>query len=69
LEEGKIIYKPYLGKDMVLEMQLNGKKMNPGDKVFKSSKIDLVLGDGKVGFEEETKTDSIPVTETPVNAE
>ena len=70
LEEGTITYKPYLGKDMVLEMHLNGKKLNPGDKVFKSSKIDLVLGDGKVGFDE-TQLDSIaPATETtpPANA-
>jgi beta-lactam-binding protein with PASTA domain len=52
LEEGKITYKPYLGKDMVLEMYFNGKKLKPGDKVWKSSRIDLVLGDGKVGFEE-----------------
>ena len=52
LEEGKITYKPYLGKDMVLEMWYNGKKMKPGDKVWKQSKIDLVLGDGKIGFEE-----------------
>jgi beta-lactam-binding protein with PASTA domain len=58
LEEGKITYKPYLGKDMVLEMDLNGKKLKPGDKVWKSSKIDLVLGDGKVGFDD-TKLDSI----------
>jgi beta-lactam-binding protein with PASTA domain len=58
LEEGEITYKPYLGKDMVMEMYCNGKKLNPGDKIFKSSKIDLVLGDGKVGFEE-TPTDSI----------
>ena len=57
LEEGEITYKPYLGKDMVMEMRCNGKKLNPGDKIFKSSKIDLVLGDGKVGFEE-TQTDS-----------
>lgn len=62
LEEGTITYKPYLGKDMVLEMHLNGKKLNPGDKVFKSSKIDLVLGDGKVGFDE-TEMDSIPKTD------
>ncbi len=62
LEEGSITYKPYLGKDMVLEMRLNGKKLNPGDKVFKSSKIDLVLGDGKVGFDE-TVLDTIPETE------
>ncbi len=58
LEEGKITYKPYLGRDMVLEMHLNGKKLNPGDKVFKSSKIDLVLGDGQVGFDD-TALDSI----------
>jgi beta-lactam-binding protein with PASTA domain len=69
LEEGTITYKPYLGKDMVLEMRWNGKKLNPGDKVFKSSKIDLVLGDGEVGFNE-TEMDSIPVTEEiPENAE
>ena len=63
LEEGTISYKPYLGKDMVLEMRLNGKKLNPGDKVFKSSKIDLILGDGKVGFDE-AELDSLPKTET-----
>ena len=63
LEEGKITYKPYLGKDMVLEMYFNGKKLKPGDKVFKSSKIDLVLGDGNIGFEE-TEMDSLaPATE------
>lgn len=65
LEEGKITYKPYLGRDMVLEMHLNGKKLNPGDKVFKSSKIDLVLGDGKVGFEEEVDTTATPDPEAP----
>lgn len=64
LEEGKISYRPYLGKDMVLEMRLNGKKLKPGDKVWKSSKIDLVLGDGKVGFEEED-LDSINAAPQP----
>lgn len=54
LEVGNITYKPYIGKDMVLKMSQNGKELKPGDKVLKSSKIDLVLGDGKVGFEEET---------------
>jgi beta-lactam-binding protein with PASTA domain len=59
---GEITYKPYLGKDMVLEMKQNGKLLKPGDKVLKASKIDLVLGDGKVGFEEEIDqeaTDSV----------
>ena len=53
LEEGEITYKPYIGKDMVMEMHCNGKKLNPGDKIFKSSKIDLVLGDGNIGYEEQ----------------
>jgi beta-lactam-binding protein with PASTA domain len=64
LEAGQITYKPYLGKDMVMEMHCNGKKLNPGDKIFKSSKIDLVLGDGNEGFVE--PADSLS-TETPPN--
>ena len=69
LEEGTISYKPYIGKDMVLEMHWNGKKLNPGDKVFKSSKIDLVLGDGNVGFDE-TQLDTTAVPEpTPADGQ
>jgi hypothetical protein len=34
-------------KDMVLEMRYKGRNLKVGDKVLKSSKIDLVLGDGK----------------------
>ena len=64
LEPGQITYKPYLGKDMVMEIHCNGKKLNPGDKIFKSSKIDLVLGDGNEGFVE--PADSLS-TETPPN--
>ncbi len=60
LELGEKTYKPYLGKDMVLEMRYKGRKLKAGDKIPKASKIDLVLGDGKVGFEEEV--DSVPVT-------
>jgi beta-lactam-binding protein with PASTA domain len=55
LQLGKVTYKPYLGKDMVLEMWIDGKKVKPGTEVMKTSKIDLVLGDGKIGFEEESK--------------
>lgn len=70
LLEGTITYKPYLGKDMVLEVRMNGKKLKAGDKVLKSSKIDLVLGDGKVVFDDTTidstavdSTDLMPVDE------
>ncbi len=65
LEIGSISYRPYLGKDMVLEMSYKGKKLKPGDKVLKASKIDLVLGDGKIGFEEsvDTTTQYMPADE------
>lgn len=65
LQEGTITYKPYLGKDMVLEMLINGKRIKAGEKVLKSSKIDLVLGDGKVVFDDTmldtTAVDSIDI--------
>ncbi len=52
LELGEITYKPYMGKDMVLEMVQNGRQLKPGDKVYKESKIDLVVEDGSVGIKE-----------------
>lgn len=52
LTEGTITYAPHIGKDMVLEMRINGKKVKPGTRVFKATKIDLVLGDGEVVFDE-----------------
>ena len=64
LQEGTIKYIPYIGKDMVLEMWMNGKKIKPGIKVLKASKIDLVLGDGKVVFDD-TELDSIPQADIP----
>lgn len=46
-EVGDITYKPDIAKDAVLELRANGKKINPGDKIMKTTKIDLVLGDGE----------------------
>jgi beta-lactam-binding protein with PASTA domain len=63
LLEGTITYKPYLGKDMVLELRQNGKKLKAGDKVLKSSKIDLVLGDGKITYEETVDSTAVDSTE------
>lgn len=67
LEEGTITYIPNLGKDMVLEMRFKGRNIQAGDKVLKSSKIDLVLGDGKASYEEDITTDQIidPTEEMP----
>ena len=63
LEEGTITYIPNLGKDMVLEMRYKGRNIKPGDRVLKSSKIDLVLGDGKESYVEEVDTLATPTTE------
>lgn len=45
-EIGTISYKPYLAEDVVLEMHHKGRKIQPGDKIQKTSIIDLVVGNG-----------------------
>lgn len=69
LEEGTITYIPNLGKDMVLEMRYKGRNIKPGDRVLKSSKIDLVLGDGKASYEEDINTGSDTLTTDPAAEE
>ena len=44
-EIGTISYKPDVSQD-VLELRHQGEKLEPGMKLMKTSKIDLVLGDG-----------------------
>jgi beta-lactam-binding protein with PASTA domain len=46
LEMGLLKYKPDLSIDVVIEQQLNGKKIAAGDSIQKGSVIDLVLGKG-----------------------
>lgn len=46
-EIGDITYKPDIAKDAVLELRVDGKKINPGDMIMKTTKIDIVLGDGE----------------------
>ena len=43
---GKITYRNNIGKDMVLEIGYEGKRIVPGSVLPKTSKIDLVLGNG-----------------------
>lgn len=43
---GKITYEDNIGKDLVLKMYHNGELLKPGDKLAKTSIIDLVLGNG-----------------------
>jgi len=61
-EIGKITRKPYIALDEVLEIRFEGKKINPGDELQKTSVIDLVLGDGEGGLkrnEKETTNDNL----------
>lgn len=58
LEVGDTSYIPNLAKDMVLEMKIKGSPVRAGQQVTKTTKIDLVLGDGKVGFDEEELEDT-----------
>jgi beta-lactam-binding protein with PASTA domain len=48
-----IEYKPFIGRDLVLEIKHNGKIISPGTKLYKASKVILVLGDGKIAFDTE----------------
>lgn len=66
LEEGKKTYKPYMAKDVVLEVWQGGKKLKAGDKVLKASKVDLVLGDGSTAFNE-SELDSPDTPVVPQN--
>lgn len=45
-EVGKITYEDNIAKDLVLRMTYKGKTIQAGDKLPKTSKIDLVLGNG-----------------------
>ncbi|MFK5983266.1 MAG: PASTA domain-containing protein [Flavobacteriaceae bacterium] len=55
-EIGKVTRKPYIALDEVLELRYNGKKINPGDELQKTSVIDLVLGDGEGGLKRVEET-------------
>lgn len=52
-EIGRIRYRKYIAKDEVLEMSHQGKKIETGDELQKTSVIDLVLGDGEGGLKPE----------------
>ncbi len=58
LQEGSKTYIPHMAYDVVLEIKQNGKILKAGDKIRKNSAIDIVLGDGKLAFDE-TEIDSL----------
>jgi hypothetical protein len=44
---GKITYVDWIGEDEVRDLRHKGKKVKAGDRLEKTSVIDLVLGNGK----------------------
>ncbi|GAB4376960.1 MAG: hypothetical protein Kow0075_04730 [Salibacteraceae bacterium] len=46
---GSLKAQPAECKDCVISMSINGEALNPGDKLPKGSRIDLVIGEGKTG--------------------
>ena len=44
-EIGEVSYRPHIATDMVLELRHDGKKIESGTSLMKTSIIDLVLGD------------------------
>ena len=66
---GKERYIPDLGKDVVRGLEINSSPITPGDRLPKNTLIDLVLGDGKMSYEEEVQVDSTATTteDTPVD--
>jgi eukaryotic-like serine/threonine-protein kinase len=56
LKVGEVIYRPDLAKNAVLDQTYHGRTILPGTEVFKGSRIDVVLGDGKGSTQVEVPT-------------
>ena len=58
LDVQRVTYVDELGKDMVYYIKYKGKNINPGDKLPKTSKIELVCGNGSIPESARVKADS-----------
>lgn len=54
----RVTYIDQIGKDMVYYIKYKGKQVSPGTKIPKTSKVELVCGNGKTGKRTEPKVDS-----------
>ena len=61
---GAITYKPHFAKDVILELKYNNKVVDAGIELPYTSVIDLVLGDGKLDYGEQSNSDTS--SETPL---
>ncbi len=58
LDVQRVTYIDELGKDMVYYVKHKGKTINPGDKLPKTSKVELVCGNGTIPGSVRVKSDS-----------
>lgn len=58
LDVQRVTYVDELGKDMVYYIKHKGKNISPGDKLPKTSKIELICGNGKIPGRARVKADS-----------
>lgn len=61
-EIGDVTEKPDIGTD-VLELRHEGRLLEPGDELMKTSVIDLVVGDGSGRYNMEEEQDSLQVND------
>ncbi len=58
LDVERVTYIDELGKDMVYNMKFKGKYIKPGDKLPKTSKVELICGNGTITGSARVKADS-----------
>ncbi|MGW9685602.1 PASTA domain-containing protein [Flagellimonas sp. 2504JD1-5] len=58
LEVQRVTYIDELGKDMVYRMKFKGKHIKPGDKLPKTSKVELICGNGTIPASARVQADS-----------
>ncbi|MER3373453.1 MAG: PASTA domain-containing protein [Allomuricauda sp.] len=58
LEVERVTYIDELGKDMVYNMKHKGKYVKPGDKLPKTSKVELICGNGTIPGSAKVQADS-----------
>lgn len=58
LDVQRVTYVDELGKDMVYQLKFKGKYIKPGDKLPKTSKIELICGNGTIPGRAIIKADS-----------
>lgn len=58
LDVQRVTYIDELGKDMVYQIKYKGKYVKPGDKLPKTSKIELVCGNGTIPDQARVQADS-----------